>query len=77
MGQDCASGYCASFAWLKQDYCQPLMEGACPVNGFTYGEHGDFHALSLPEPEPVSEEVDEKADKADDVAPAVEKESLE
>ena len=54
-----------------------MMEGACPVNGFTYGEHGDIHALSLPEPEPVSEEVDEKADKEDDVAPAVEKESLE
>lgn len=48
------------------------MEGACPVNGFTYGEHGDFHKLSLPEP--VSEEVVEEAK---DVVPAVEDEQLE
>ena len=46
------------------------MEGACPVNGFTYGEHGDFHSLSLPVHE-------EEAVEEEDEAPAAEDESLE
>ena len=56
LGHDCASGCCASFAWLKQEYCQPLIEGACPVPGFTYGLKGDFHHL----PPSVVEEVVEE-----------------
>ena len=42
-GSDCASGCCATFGTLKSDYCQPIVEGVCPVHGFTYGEHGDIY----------------------------------
>ena len=46
------------------------------MNGFTYGEHGDFHALSLPAPEQVPEEEPVVEEEEDKEAP-VEKESLE
>lgn len=42
-GSDCLSGCCATFGMLKQDYCQPLIAGECPVAGFTYGPLGDSH----------------------------------
>jgi len=42
-GSECQSGCCATFGTLKQDYCQPQVEGVCPVAGFTYGPRGNEH----------------------------------
>ena len=42
-GMDCHSGCCATFGLLKQDYCQPLVGGMCPVAGFSYGPLGNTH----------------------------------
>lgn len=40
---DCQSGCCGNFGSLKQDYCQPLVDGACPTVGFKYGFYGNKH----------------------------------
>lgn len=40
---DCQSGCCGTFNPLKQDYCQPLLEGVCPASGFKYGFYGNAH----------------------------------
>lgn len=62
MGLDCKSGCCASFALLKQDYCQPLIDGVCPVPGFTYGPYGNINLITDEEIEEVEqEEIVEKS----------------
>lgn len=30
LGSDCQSGCCAAFPLISGDYCQPIIEGACP-----------------------------------------------
>ena len=44
-GSGCQSGCCASLPVLKNEYCQPLVEGVCPAVGFTYGPRGDIYHL--------------------------------
>ena len=48
-GSECQSGCCGTFGNLNQDYCQPIVDGVCPVAGFTYGPNGDLHYHELEE----------------------------
>lgn len=72
-GIECSSGCCASFALLKHDYCQPQIDGACPVNGFKYGPSGDIHhvveeEVVVPEiaEKPIKEVLEEEFETSDD-----------
>lgn len=47
-GSECSSGCCGTFGALKQDYCQPLVDSACPTVGFTYGPNGDIYKPEAP-----------------------------
>ena len=58
LGADCQSGCCAKFATLKEDYCQPLVDGVCPAAGFIYGPQGDNHKQSLSQVVPDIEPSD-------------------
>ena len=60
-GSGCQSGCCASLSPLKNDYCQPLVEGVCPAVGFTYGPRGDIYRLKEEEAK-----AKQKKDKDDD-----------
>ena len=46
---------------LKQDYCQPIVDGLCPVAGFSYGPLGDTHYTENLEsiPEPQSDSIED------------------
>jgi len=48
-GSDCQSGCCGTFGTLSADYCQPIVEGVCPVAGFTYGPNGNIHPVEVEE----------------------------
>ena len=52
-GFDCQSGCCGTFGSLSSDFCQPTIEGVCPVEGFTYGEHGDIYRDNIEDLEAV------------------------
>jgi len=70
-GAECQSGCCATFGTLKQDFCQPLLDGVCPAEGFTYGPNGDIHKpaeATVPESEEKST-ADTQDEKVSSAAP--------